>query len=308
VWPAAAQQPSRVWRVGVLTSVYAPDSERSQPFRQQLRALGYLEGQNLVIDWRNADGRDDRLPGLAAELVRLKPDILVADATLAIRAAMQASATIPIVMTNSADPVAGGLVPDLRHPGGNATGVTTQLAELAVKRMQLLKEAVPKVSRVAVLWNPGTPYHQSMLREIEAAAPSLHLQPIVIPVKTRDDLGDALAPVAKSRAEALLVSQNVSPQARKQLLDFAAKHRLPAMFQNRDYVAEGGLMSYAPNFPDLFRRAAVYVDKILKGAKPGDLPVEQPTKFELLINMKTTRALGIAIPPEVLLRADEVIE
>ena len=301
-------QTEKVWRIGALMSLYPPDADPPQAFRHGLRALGYVEGRNLVIEWRYAQGHDDRLPGLAAELVRLKVDLIVADITVGIRAAMQATSTIPIVMTNSADAVGGGLVSSLGRPGGNVTGLSVLLAETSVKRLQLLKEAVPKVSRVAVLWDPATPFHRAMLKEIDAAAPSLRLQPLAVAVKGRDDLGDALSEITRGRADALFVSQGMSPTARRQLLDFAAKNRLATMFLLRDYVPAGGLMSYSPNFLEMFRHAAVYVDKILKGAKPGDLPVEQPTKFELVINMKTARALGLRISPSVLARADEVIQ
>jgi putative ABC transport system substrate-binding protein len=305
---AEAQSPvGKVWRIGVLMSLYSPDAEPPQAFRQGLRALGYVEGQNLVIDWRYGKGRDDRLPGLAAELVRLNVDLIVADVTVAVRAAMQATSTIPIVMASSADAVGGGLVSNLGRPGGNVTGNSIMLVDTSVKRLQLLKEAVPKVSRVAVLWDPATPFHRAMLREIGAAAPSLRLEPFPVAVKSRDDLGDALSEVRKGRADAVLVSQGMSPPVRRQLLDFATKRRLPTMFLIRDYVVAGGLMSYSPSFPEMFRHAAVFVDKILKGAKAGELPVEQPTKFELVINAKTAKALGVTISPSVLARADEVI-
>ncbi len=305
---AEAQQPTgKVWRVGALMSLYPPDAEGPQALRQHLRTLGYVEGQNLVIEWRYSQGRNDRLPSLAAELIRLNVNLMVADTTLAGRAAMQATSTIPIVLVSSADAVGGGLVSNLGRPGGNVTGHSIMLAETSVKRLQLLKEAVPRVC-VAVLWDPATPFHRAMLKEIDAAAPSLRLQPLAVAVKSRDDLGHALSEITRSRADALFVSQFMSPTARRQLLDFAAKSRLPTMFLNRDYVPAGGLMSYAPNFPELFRQTAVYVDKILKGAKPGDLPVEQPTKFELVINMKTAKALGLTISPSVLARADEVIQ
>ncbi len=279
-----------------------------QALRQGLRDLGYLEGQNLVIDWRYQLGGGDRLPTLAAELVRLKPDVIVADVTVAIRAAIQATSTIPIVMAISADAVGSGLVTNLGRPGGNVTGVTIMLAEMSAKRLQLLKEAVPNVSRVAVLWNPANPLHRALLKEIEAAAPSLRLQPIVVAVRSRDDFGNAFAEIASVRADALFVSETMTPGARRQLVDFAAKNRLPTMFMNRDYVVAGGLMSYAPNFSEGFRRAAKYVDKILKGARPGDLPVEQPTTFESVINMKTAKALGLTLSPSILARADEVIQ
>ena len=307
---AAGAQPStgKVWRIGAVMSLYPPDADPPRAFRKHLHSLGYVEGQNLVIEWRYAQGRDERLPGLAAELVRLNVDLIVADTTLATRAAMQATATIPIVIATSADAVAGGLVSNLSHPGGNVTGNSLMLEETSVKRLQLLKEMVPKVSRVAVLWDPAAPFHKPMLKEIAAAAPSLRLQALAIAVRSRDDLGDALSKITKERADALFVSQVMSPTARRQLLDFAAKGRLPTMFANREYVPAGGLMSYSPSRPELFRQAAVYVDKILKGAKPGDLPVEQPTRFELVINIKTAKALGLTVSPSVLARADEVIQ
>lgn len=304
----AQPPPGRVWRIGALMSLYPPDADPPQAFRKHLHTLGYVEGQNLVIEWRYARGRDDRLPGLAAELVRLNVDLIVADTTLATRAAMQATATIPIVIATSADAVGGGLVSNLGHPGGNVTGNSLMLEETSVKRLQLLKETVPKVSRVAVLWDPAAPFHRAMLKEIDAAAPSLRLQALAIAVKSRHELGDALSKITKERADALFVSQVMSPTARRQLVDFAEKGRLPTMFADREYVPAGGLMSYSPSRPELFRQAAVYVDKIFKGAKPGDLPVEQPTKFELVINMKTAKALGLTVSPSVLARADEVIQ
>jgi putative tryptophan/tyrosine transport system substrate-binding protein len=307
---AAGAQPraGKLSRIGVLMNLYPPDADPPQALRQGLRDLGYVEGQNLVIDWRYQLGRSDRLPTLAAELVRLKPDVIVADVTVAIRAAMQATSTIPIVMASSADAVGSGLVTNLGRPGGNVTGVTIMLAEMSAKRLQLLKEAMPSVSRVAVLWNPALPWHPAMLKEVEAAAPSLRLQPILFAVRDRENFGNAFAEIASARADALFVSETMTSGARRQLVDFAAKNRLPAMFMNRDYVAAGGLMSYAPNFSDGFRHAAQYVDKILKGARPGDLPVEQSTKFEFVINMKTAKALGLTLSPSISARADEVIQ
>ncbi len=311
VTPLATEaQPStgKVWRIGALMSLYPSDADPPLAFRQRLRTLGYVEGQNLVIEWRYAQGHDERLPGLAAQLVGLNVDLIVADTTVAVRAAMQATSTIPIVIATSADAVEGGLVSNLRRPGGNVTGNSLMLAETGVKRLQLLKEAAPRVSRVAVLWDPAAPFHRAMLKEIDAAAPSLRLQALAIAVKSRDDLGDVLSEITRARADGLFVSQVMSPTARRQLLGFAAKSRLPTMFANSDYVPDGGLMSYSPSRPELFRQTAVYVDKILKGAKPGDLPVEQPTKFELVINLKTAKALGLTIPQALLQRADQVIE
>jgi putative ABC transport system substrate-binding protein len=235
-------------------------------------------------------------------------DLVVADVTIAVRAAMQATSKIPIVMATSADAVGGGLVSSLGRPGGNVTGNSILLAETSVKRLQLLKEAAPTVSRVAVLWDPGTPFHKAMLKEIDASASSLGLDPFAVALKSRDDLGDALQVITRNRADAVFVSQVMSPVVRRQLVDFAANRRLPTLFLNREYVPAGGLMSYSPNIPELFRQTALYVDKILKGANPGDLPVEQPTKFELVINLKTAKAVGLTISPSVLARADEVIQ
>ncbi len=297
----------KVWRIGALMALYPPKADPPQAFQQRLQTLGYVVGQNLVIEWRYAMARDERLPGLAAELVRLNVDVIVTDTTLAARAARQATATIPIVMAQSADAVVGGLVSSLAHPGGNVTGNSLMLSETSVKRLQLLKEAVPSISRVAVLWDPASPFHRAMLKEIAAAAPSLEVQPLPVAVKSRHDLGDALAAITRSRADALFVSQVMSPTARRQLLEFAAKSRLPTLFADRRYVLAGGLMSYSPNRAAMFQEAALYVDKIFKGAKPEDLPVEQPRKFDLVINTKTARALGLTIPPSVLARADEVI-
>jgi len=304
----AEAQHGKMSRIGVLMNLYSPDADPPQALRQGLRDLGHVEGQNLVIDWRYQLGRDDRLSALAAELIRLKPDVMVADATTAVRAAMRATSTIPIVMASTADAVRSGLVPNLGHPGGNVTGITILLEEMSTKRLQLLKEAVPNVSRVAVLWDAALPWHPAMLKQVEAAAPSLRLQPIAIAVQSRSDFGDAFVEIARARVDALFVSETMTPTARKQIVDFAAKNRQPTMFMNKDYVVVGGLMSYGPDFSNTFQRAATYVDKILKGAKPADLPIEQPTKFELVINVKTAKALGLTIPPSVLLRADQVIE
>jgi ABC-type uncharacterized transport system substrate-binding protein len=305
---AEAQQAGRTSRVGVLMNLYPPDAGPPQALRQALRDLGYVEGQNLVIDWRYQLGRSDRLPALAMELVRHKPDVLVADVTVAIRAVMQATTTIPIVMASSADAVGSGLVTHLARPGGNVTGVTIMLAEMSAKRLQLLKEVAPHIARVAVLWDPDIPWHRDLRKEVEAAAPPLRLQPVVITVRGRDDFGDAVPEIAKGRVDAVFVSHTMTPTARRQLVDFATRNRLPTMFMSREYGAAGGLMTYGPSFSEGFRHAAQYVDKILRGAKPGDLPIEQPTKFELVINLKTAKALGLTIPPSLLARADQVIE
>ena len=304
----AQQQVGTPSRIGVLLNLYPPNAHPPQALRQRLRDLGYVEGQNLVIDWRYQQGGSNRLPALAAELVRLKPDVIVADVAAAIRAAMQATSNIPIVMATSADAVGGGLVKSLRRPGGNVTGVTIMLAEMTAKRLQLLKEVAPQVSRVAVLWDPAIPWHRDMLKEIEATAPGLRLRPIVIAVRNRDDFGDAFSEMMEGHADAVFISHTMTTRARDQIIAFAAKNRLPTMFMDRDYVAAGSLMSYGSNYSEQFRQAAEYVAKILKGARSGDLPVEQPTKFELVINLKTAKALGLTIPQSLLQRADQVIE
>ena len=305
---AAAQPAGRVWRIGALMSLYAADTEPAKALRKELLALGYAEGQNLAFEWRYSRGRDDRLPSLAAELVKLPVDLLVTDTTLATQTAMKATSTIPIVVGTSADAVGGGLVSNLSRPGGNVTGISVMHADTSVKRLQLLKEAVPAVLRVAVLWDPTVPFHRRMLKEIDSAAPTLRLQAIPIAVKGRHDLGDALTEMTKARVDAVFVSQALAPAAAKALLDFTAQRRLASMFHNREYIRPGGLMSYSANVPEMFRHAAVYVDKILRGARPADLPVEQPTTFELVINLKTAKALGLTIPPSLLQRADRVIE
>jgi len=306
---AEAQQPiERSSRVGVLLNLYPPDADPPQALRQRLRDLGYVEGQNLVIDWRYQLGESSRLPALAGELVKLKPKVIVADVAAAIRAAMRATSTIPIVMAASADAVGGGLVASLGRPGGNVTGVTIMLAEMTPKRLQLLKEVAPNVSRVAVLWNPAIPWHRSLLKEVEAAAPALQFRPLVIAVRNRDDFGNAFSEMTEGRAEAVFVSHTMTTRARDELIAFAAKNRLPTMSMDRDYVATGGLLSYGSDYSEQFRQAAEYAAKILEGTRPGDLPVEQPTKFELVINLKTARSLGLTIPPSLLARADQVIE
>jgi putative ABC transport system substrate-binding protein len=304
---AHAQQPEpKMSRVAVLMNLYAKEANPPRAFRQRLRDLGHVEGRNLVIDWRYQLGTGERLPALAEELVRLKPDVIVADVTLAIRAAMGATSTIPIVMASSADAVGTGLVRDIGRPDGNVTGVTIMLAEMTAKRLELLKQTIPSIARVGILWNGDLPWHRAMLGEVEAAAPRLRLQPIAIAVHGRE-LGDALQVIESARLDAVFVSETMTPPARKRLVEFANRHQLPTMFMNRDYVDEGGLMSYAPDFAEEFRIAARYVDRILRGAKVAELPVEQPTKFDLVLNQKTAVAIGRRLPASVLSRADEVI-
>ncbi len=297
--------------IGWLLEAHAPSgsSETLEAFRQSLRELGYVEGNNISVAYRFGEGRDDRLAALAAELVRLKPDVIVADDPGGIRAARNATRAIPIVMMTSTDPVATGLVASLARPGGNITGVITLSPELLGKRLALLKESFPGVVRVAVLIGRKDPVTTARLEEMQRAARSLALQLQVFEIKTPRDLDPAFQAATKGRAHALVeLPAHVFHEHEKQLVDFAARNRLPAVFHTRDFVEAGGLMSYGAHYPDLYRRVAIYMDKILKGAKPTDLPVEQPTKFELVINMKTAKALGLTIPPSLLLRADQVIE
>ncbi len=307
-WPLAGEtQPTeKIHRIGFLGSVPTPPWEA---FRQSLRELGYIEGRNVVLEPRWSEAITDRFPALAIELARLKVDIIVASGTQAVRAAMQATDTIPIVMAVSAHPEKIGLVRSLARPGGNVTGMSNIAPELGAKRLELLKEITPTVSRVAVLFNPASPVEPLGLREILAVAPAAGVTIQPAEVRNPDEFPTAFAAVVSGRADALLVFGNPLNFANRQLIvDFAARSRLPGIYEERLFVQMGGLMSYAPSFIDLFRRAATLVDKILKGAKPADLPVEQPTKFELVINLKTAKALGIEIPQSILLRADEVIE
>ena len=310
---AEAQQAAKVARIGFLTGTSLSVSPNlPAAFRQGLRDLGYVEGRNLVIEYRDAEGKFERFPALAAELVALKVDVLVAANSLAALAAKQATRTLPIVFAFAVDPVTDGLVTSLARPGGNVTGLSTLLAELVGKRLELLKQAVPGVSRVAVLWQPGAQGERTekdLQKEAEVAARALGVRVQFVEARGPDDFDRAFSEMTRARAGALTVLGGAMfIIAQRRLVDLAAKNRLPAVYGLREYVDAGGLMSYGPNNVDLFRRAATYVDKILKGAKPADLPVEQPTKFELVINLKTAKALGLTIPPSLLTRADEVIQ
>jgi putative ABC transport system substrate-binding protein len=275
-----------------------------------LRERGYIQGQNLVLECRYTEGRDERAPALAVELVRLKVDLLVADGSNQVRAAKQATSTIPIVMLGVIDPVRRGLVPSLARPGGNVTGLADTPMEMEGKRLQLLKEAVPKISRVAVLVHPsGLPGRDLFGGEEEAAAQALHVTLQRYDIRDPTEFTGAFAAMTKARAEALFVeSDPFWADHEQRIVELAAQSRLPAVYPGRGFVTTGGLMSYDVNVPDTFRRLGVYVDKIFKGTNPGDLPVEQPTKFELVINLKTAKALGLTIPPSLLIWADEVIE
>jgi putative ABC transport system substrate-binding protein len=301
-----AQQPTKLPRIGVLGNEDTPPWEG---FRQGMRDLGYVDNRNVTMEWRWSGGKTDRLPALAIELVQAKVDVIVVSSTQATRAAKQATSTIPIVMAVSAYPDKLGLVESLGRPGGNVTGLSNLGPELLGKSFELLKEIAPKASRLAVLWNPASPVEALVFKEMLAAAPAFGLEIQSIEMRTPEDSAEAFATVTASRADALFALGNpVNFKNRQLIVDFALKTRLPSLYQERLFVESGGLVSYAPRFSDLFRRAATYVDKILKGAKPADLPVEQPTKFELVVNLKTAKALALTIPQSVLLRADEVIQ
>ena len=307
---AEAQQPAKTARVGTLSFAAGPNP--TMDVFQGLRELGWVEGRNLVVEQRWAAGREKELPVLAVELVRLKLDVIVTSTTLAARAAKQATTTIPIVFTFVADPVGSNLIASLARPGGNITGVTTLAAGLVAKRMELLKAMVPQARGMAVLWQPGgfgEETAQNMRQEIDVAARAMKVKIRFVEARRPEDLEAAFASMREARVGALLVFPGpMAFEARHRVAEHATKSRLPTMFPWREGAKAGGLAAYSTNFPDMYRRAAAYVDKILKGAKPGDLPVEQPTKFEFVINLKTAKALGITIPPLLLTRADEVIQ
>jgi len=306
---AEAQQAPKVARIGYLAGNLAATPHRPEAFRQALRDLGYVEGRNVVIEYRDAEGKSERLPALAAELVALKVDVIVAAGTPAALAAKQATRTVPIVFAAVFDPVTSGLVSSLAHPGGHVTGLTVLGPGLAAKRLELLKEAVPNMSRVVFLWNPANPDQKFSLNEVQAGARALGVTLHSVEARSREELEQAFAMMKQSRPSALLMTADgVHQRYIGRIVAFTSETRLPAMYQLKEAVDRGGLMSYGASLPDLGRRAASYIDKILKGAKPADLPVEQPTKFELVINLKTAKALGLTIPPSVLGRADQIIE
>jgi putative tryptophan/tyrosine transport system substrate-binding protein len=306
---AEAQQAAKVPRIGVLAAPTASVfSSRIEVFRQGLRDLGYLEGKKISLEYRYAEGKLDRLPHLAAELVHLKVDVILTAGEFATLAAKNATRTIPIVFAVTEDAVESGLVSSLARPGGNATGLTVLAAELGGKRLELLKESFPKVARVAFLWPSGGPRGNVPFTEMEAAAKALGLKLQSLPVRGLDDFEPAFEAAKREDAHALVTTPTaVINTQRDRIVDFAAKNRLPAMYAGPEFVEAGGLMSYAPSYTDLYRRAATFVDKILKGTKPADLPVEQPKKFEFIINLKAAKQIGLTIPPNVLARADKVI-
>jgi putative ABC transport system substrate-binding protein len=309
--PALAQQPKKVPRIGYLSAQGpASDSPRSEPIRAALRELGYIEGQNIVIEFRYAEGKFDRAAKLAAELVGLKVDIiLVAGGGRLIQPTMNATKTIPIVMTGlGADPVEAGLIESLARPGGNVTGITMLVRKLAGKRLELLKEAVPKLARVAIFFEPVVAAAAEM-NEIQGAASALRLSIQTWEVRDVDGMGKVFAAINKARPDGLYVmGGGLIAGNRKRTVDFALKSRLPSMFADREYVDAGGLMSYGADLTESYRRVAYFVDRILKGTKPADLPVEQPTKFEFVVNLKTAKQIGVTIPPEVLARASRLIK
>jgi len=306
---AQAQQPKKVPRIGFQSAV-SPSAiaARIEAFRQGLRELGYVEGKNIIIEYRYADGKFDRLPALAAELVRLKVDVIVTTGPTSTRAAKEATVTIPIVMAFDSDPVGSGVVASLARPGGNITGLSSLTADLSGKRLELLKEILPKLSRLAVLGTSASPGMAQQLRETELAAGAFGMQFQFLDILDPKDIEAAFRAAGKGRADAVLVLRGpVLTSQRTQVVELAVKSRLPATYPETEYVEAGGLMSYGVSNIDLFRRAATYVDKILKGTKPADLPVEQPIKFEFIINLKAAKQIGLTIPPNVLARADRVI-
>jgi putative ABC transport system substrate-binding protein len=303
---AGAQHSSRLPRIGVLSTLLQLDTD---PFRQGLRDLGYVEGQNIVVEWRSAEGKIERLPPLAADLVRSGVEVIVATSNPAIAAAQRATKTTPIVMVFPTDPVGLGFVASLARPTGNITGLTGQSLELQGKRLQLLKEIVPNVSRIGILWDPTEPGRQDQAKEWEAAARAIGVRPQFLEVRSPVDIESAFATMTREHVQAVLIGASAIIRThRAKVADHATKGRLPTMCLQAQYVEAGCLMSYGVHFPELLRRAARFVDKILKGAKPSDLPVQQPTKFELVINIKTAKAVGVFIPQSLLLQADRVIE
>jgi putative ABC transport system substrate-binding protein len=308
---AAAQQPKKIPRIGFVTSIGDPNTPGPQveAFRQGLRDLGYIEGKNILVEYRYTEGKGDRNPSLVAELVQLKVDVLVVPGPGAIRAAKQATKTIPIVIVSQEDPVAAGYIDSLARPGGNITGLTRLTRELSGKRLELLKDVVPKISRVGVLWDTNSQIlSPTVFKDYEAAARALKIQLQSLEVRGSNDFAGAFRAAAKGRANALMVIRNpLHTRHQKQIADLAIKNRLPSMHETGDYVEAGGLASYSANEADQFKRAAYYVDKILKGRTPADLPVEQPMKFEFVINLKTATQIGLTIPQWTLMKADKVI-
>jgi len=303
-----AQQPAPPRRIGVVLVARSPEDKEWQAFRQELLEAGYAEGRNLVIEWRFSSGDYARVPELVRDLVQRRVEVIIVDTTVATQTAKHATSTIPIVMTSIADPVGSGLVASLARPGGNITGLSIMATDLGGKRLQLLKDLVPHLARVAVLTNPDSTFTPKVSDELKAVAPSLAIELSFVGVRTPEGFGPAFTIIRRAHAQALyVIEDSFFFTHRTTLSKLTSEARLPAIFAQARVVEEGGLMSYGPDFSDLFRRSAGYVDKILKGAKPGDLPIEQPIKYELTVNLKTAKALGITIPESILQRADEVI-
>jgi putative ABC transport system substrate-binding protein len=306
---AEAQQQAKVWRIGYLGYAYPSQARDLDAFRERLRDLGYVERKNLVIEARSAGSSFERLPALAAELVSLKLDVIAAIGNRTIVALMRATQTIPIVMISGGDPVGTGLVSSLAHPGGNVTGLSNLAEGLSAKWLELLTETAPGITRVGVLMEPAGSAHATFLREIKTAGQRTGIAVFGLEAQGRDDIERAFAALTRERAQGLIVLPNpITLTHQTQIVELAAKNRIRAMYPYGEFTQSGGLMTYSTNRTDLYRRSATFVDKILKGAKPGDLPVEQPTKFELIINLKTAKALGLTIPPSLLGRADELIQ
>jgi putative tryptophan/tyrosine transport system substrate-binding protein len=303
-----AQQQGRIWRVGFLAlSGAAQGSPNAVAFLNGLRELGYVDGRNLVVEWRHADGKPEALHALAAELVQLNVDVIVAAPSSAIAAARKATVAIPIVMATAGDPIGAGLVRSLARPGGNITGLSTMGGDTGAKQVDLLRAVVPKLSRLAVLDNTSTTYRTTS-KSAQAGAQKAGVKTLVVAASTPQELEQAFATVAREKADAIVVGTSTfSSQQQRQIAELALKYRLPSVFGNREYVEAGGLMSFGTKFSELYRRSATFVDKILKGAKPADLPVEQPVTLELVVNLRTAKALGLTIPQSLVLRADDVI-
>jgi len=309
---SVAQQQNKIWRVGFLALRHVDFVDTDYyygPFRQGMRELGYIEGRNLAIEWRSAEGRAERLPALVADLVQLKVDVIVTAGSAATSAAQKATSALPIVMATTADPVGSGFVKGLTRPGANITGLSNLSVDISRKHLEIMLSIIPRLSRVAVLINPTNSSHAAILKSTQDAARKLDIKVLPAEARTPQEIERAFSAMARERAGAVIIAIDAFfIQQGRQIAQLAAKQRLPSMAGSREYVEAGGLMSYGQNLADNYRRAATYVDKILKGARPGDLPVEQPTTFELFINRKTAKTIGLAIPQELLLRADRVIE
>jgi len=305
---ADTPQPPPPRHIGVLLASLPADSKQANAFRQGLADAGYIEERDVVIDWRLAGGDYDQVRVFAIDLVQRKIDVIVSDSAVAGQALKATKSTIPIVIPTMADPVGSGLVKSMAHPGGNITGCSLMTTELGLKRLQLLQEAMPRLKRVALIWNPDTPFHPKVIQDFKAAAPGLSIHLTIISMRSLDQLGPTLSAVARARAQALyFIEDSLYFTHRAAILKEASRSRMPVIYMDRGFTEEGGLMSYGPKLGELWHRGAEYVDRILKGAKPSDLPVEQPTKFELVINLKTAKSLHLTIPESILLRADEVI-